>query len=180
VSLQEYEEILSGGPAGARWLDSTRTFLRHVRTFYLIKEGAVRADSRGTAGLACEIRASLAGDPGPAAPPTPLTPLTPLTIDAIVTNTGSAAWLPWGTAPGGVGLGAHLYDASGTLLSFDFHVAPLTIPPREIAPGETVTCRVVLPAIAPGRYRLELDCVAANVTWFAQAGSKTVALELRV
>jgi len=26
----------------------------------------------------------------------------------------------------------HLYDASGALVSFDFHVEPLTVPPREI------------------------------------------------
>ena len=168
VSLREYEEILSGGPAGAAWLASTRTFLRHVRSFYLVKEGATRQDSRGVAGLACEIRASISGG-GPAA----------VTIDATVTNTGAATWLPWGTAPGGVGLGAHLYDASGALLSFDFHVEPLTVPAREIAPGETVTRRFVLPSLPPGSARLELDCVAADVTWFAQAGSRTVVLELR-
>jgi len=169
VSLREYEEILAGGPAGAGWLSSTRTFLRHVRSFYLIKEGTARADSRGAAGLTCEIRAAIA-EGGPTA----------IVIDAAVTNTGSATWLPWGTTPGGVGLGAHLYDASGVLMSFDFHVAPLTTPPREIPPGETVTCRVALPPLAPGSYRIELDCVAAQVTWFAQAGSRTVALELRV
>jgi len=164
VSLAEYEDVVAGGPAGAGWLDATRTFLRHVRSFYLIKEGTARADSRGAAGLACEIRAAIAADAG---------------IEATVTNTGTAVWLPWGTTPGGVGLGTHLYDASGVLLSFDFHVEPLTAPAREIAPGETVHCRITLPPLAPGRYRLELDCVAAQVTWFAQAGSKTVALELR-
>jgi SAM-dependent methyltransferase len=166
VSLQEYEEIVSGGPAGAGWLDSTRTFLRHVRSFYLVKAGSSRLDSRGVAGLACEIRAVLA--PG----------ASPIAIDATVTNTGTATWLPWGVTPGGVGLGVHLYDASGTLLSFDFLVAPLATAPREIAPGEAVACRVLLPALSPGRYRVELDCVASEVTWFAQAGSRTVALSV--
>jgi len=167
VSLEDYEDIVAGGPAGAGWLTSTRTFLRHVRSFYLIKEGAERADSRSAAGLACGIRAQIAAaDSGATA------------IDAVVTNTGTAIWLPWGTTPGGVGLGAHLYDASGSLLSFDFHVAPLTTPPREIAPGETVTCRVVLPALPAGSNRVELDCVASDVTWFAQAGSKIAALTL--
>lgn len=160
VSLGEYEDIVAGGPAGAAWLDSTRQFLRHVRSFYLVREGAERADSRSAAGLACEIRASLADG----------------TIDAVVTNTGSATWLPWGTTPGGVGLGLHLYDASGALVSFDFHVEPLTTPPREIAPGETLMCRVALPPLPPGAHRIELDCVASDVTWFAQAGSRTVTL----
>ena len=59
-----------------------------------------------------------------------------------------------------------------------FHVAPLTDPPREIAPGETVACRLTLPPLARGRYHLEIDCVAAGVTWFAQRGSTTVALDV--
>jgi len=160
VSLREYEDIVAGGAAGAAWLDSTRTFLRHVRSFYLVREGAERADSRSAAGLACEIRASLADG----------------AIDATIMNTGTAAWLPWGVTPGGVGLGVHVYDSSGALVSFDFHVEPLTSPAREIAPGETVTCRFVPPPRPPGPHRLELDCVASQVTWFAQAGSRTVLL----
>lgn len=172
ISLKEYEDLLAGGGvAGAEWLASTRTFLRHVRTFYLIKEGAEAADSRSVAGLACEIRAALSGAPRSGAP---------VEIDATVTNSGSATWLPSGSEPGGVGLGTHLYDAGGTLLAFDFHVQPLTEPPRAIAPGETVRCRVLLPPLAPGRYRLELDCVASRVTWFAQSGSRTAIIDLRL
>ena len=47
---QEYEDLLAGGPARDGWLASTRTFLRHVRSFYLVKEGAGRADSRSGRG----------------------------------------------------------------------------------------------------------------------------------
>jgi hypothetical protein len=71
-----------------------------------------------------------------------------------------------------------LYDAAGALLAFDFHTQPLTAPPREIAPGETLVCRMTLPALNPGRYRVELDCVAEHVTWFAQAGSRPRTLEI--
>jgi hypothetical protein len=48
-------------------------------------------------------------------------------------------------------LGAHLYDGAGALLTFDFHAEPLTDPPRTIAPGETVRCRVTLPLLERGR-----------------------------
>ena len=57
---REYEDLLAGGQTGAGWLASTRTFLRHVRSFYLVKGGLGRADSRSPSGLACEIRAALA------------------------------------------------------------------------------------------------------------------------
>ena len=173
VSLEEYEELVAGGePAQDAWLASTRKFLRHVRSFCLIKEGAERADSRAPAGLACDIRASLV---------TPIVAGQPIEIDAIVTNSGVSTWLASNTPRGGVALGSHLYDeASGALVTFDFHVEPLTDPPREIPPGETVRRRVPLPSIASGRYRLELDCVASHVTWFAQAGSKPATLLLEV
>jgi SAM-dependent methyltransferase len=171
VSLGEYEDLLAGGQAGAGWLAATRTFLRHVRSFYLVKAGAEQSDSRAAAGLACEMSAALAAAAEAGRP---------IAVDAVVTNTGSAAWLPSGSDPGGVALGAHLYDDSGVLLTFDFKTQALTEPPRRIEPGETVRCRLVLPPLPSGRYRVELDCVAAHVTWFAQAGSRTVSIELRL
>jgi hypothetical protein len=172
VSLDEYEELVAGGPAQEAWLASTRKFLRHVRSFVLVKGGAGRADSRTPAGLACDIRAELLT--------TPIAAGQPIAVDAIVTNSGVAAWLPSDAPLGGVALGSHLYDESGALAVFDFHVEPLTDPPREIAAGETVRRRVMLPPLAPGCYRVELDCVASHVTWFAQVGSKPASLLLEV
>jgi 2-polyprenyl-3-methyl-5-hydroxy-6-metoxy-1,4-benzoquinol methylase len=173
VSLQEYEELVAGGPAQEDWLASTRKFLRHVRTFSLVKAGAERADSRTPAGLACDIRATLASAPAVAGQP--------IVVDAIVTNSGTATWLASDAPRGAVALGSHLYDeASGALVTFDFHVERLTDPPREIPPGGTVRCRVTLPPIAAGRYRLELDCVASHVTWFAQVGSRPATVIVEV
>jgi hypothetical protein len=163
VSLDDYEQLLAGGTVQESWLASTRKFLRHVRFFSLVKGGDVPADSRSPAGLKCDIRVD-AEDAG--------------IISATVTNSGTATWLPSNQLRGGVSLGSHLYDGSGRLVSFDFHVEPLTDPPRAIKPGETVRCRFTLPPLPPGPHRLELDCVAAHVTWFAQAGSKPVALDL--
>lgn len=171
VSLQEYEELLAGGAAQDDWLVSTRKFLRHVRAFTLVKAGSGRSDSRTSDGLACDVRATLA---------TPAVEGQPVVVDAIVTNTGAATWLPSDAALGGVALGTHLYDASGTLVAFDFHCEPLTSPPREIPPGDTVRCRVTLPPLAAGRYRLELDCVSSHVTWFALVGSRPASLMVEV
>ncbi len=163
LPLDEYEQLLAGGTVQESWLASTRRFLRHVRFFSLVKGGDVAADSRSPAGLKCDIRV-VAEEAG--------------IFGVTVTNSGTATWLPSNEIRGGVSLGSHLYDESGRLVSFDFRVEPLTDPPRAIKPGETVRCRFTLPPLPPGRHRLELDCVASHVTWFAQAGSKSVVLDL--
>ena len=169
VSLQEYEDLVAGGPSGNAWIASTRQFLRHVRSFYLVKGGPVRRDSRSAQGVACDIRAEVNRE---------ASTRDSVVVDATVTNTGTAVWLAAGQSPGGVSLGVHLYNASGALVAFEYHTQPLSDPPREIAPGETVWLRVALPALKPGRYRIELDCVADHVTWFAQAGSRPITLQV--
>jgi len=171
VSLAEYEQLLAGGPVQEAWLASTRKFLRHVRFFALEKKGAARLDSRTPEGLACDVRVTLASRPAAGQP---------IVVDAVVMNTGTAVWLPSRERRGGVSLGAHLYGGSGALVSFDFHAEALTSPPREILPGESVRLRVTLPPLPGGRHRLEFDCVASDVTWFAQHGAKPAVLELTV
>jgi hypothetical protein len=174
VSLQEFEDFLADGHDGAKWVNDTRAFLRHVRTFFLYREGTERVDSRSVDALACRIEAT-AGEVASGSQP--------IVVDVTVTNTGQAVWLaPDGVSGeyGGVAVGVHVYDQSGQLLEFDFARQRLTEPPREIAPGETVACRLVLPPRAPGRYILEIDCVAARVTWFAQIGSAPARLPVNV
>jgi hypothetical protein len=144
-------------------------FLRNARHFFLVREGEEPLDSRTTAGLSCAIQAALAEPAGEGRP---------WLVDAVVTNTGRARWLPSDAVPGGVRIGAHLFAAGGSLLRFDLASEPLTTPPREIAPGETVRCRLALPPQPPGRYRVELDCVASRVAWFAQFGSRPAVLDV--
>src|SRR4051812_3527224 len=171
VSLEDYEQLVAGAAPADEWLASTRTFLRHVRHFALIKGGVPAADSRSADGLRCDIRATV--------PERTIAGL-PIIVDAAVTNTGTATWLASGEPRGGVMLGAHLYDAAGKLLVFDFYASPLADPPRAIVPGESVRCRMTLPPLDAGSYRIEVDCVAAHVTWFALAGSRPVVLTVDV
>ena len=171
ISLDDYEDLIAGGAAAAKWVTATRTFLRDVRSFLLFKEGSERLDSRSAAGLACQITATITGEAKAGQP---------IAIDATVTNRGTSIWLPSDATFGGVALGAHLHDASGKLITFDLHWERLTDPPREILPGETVSMRMTLPAQAAGRYVLEIDCVAAGVAWFAQLGSEPARLPLNV
>jgi SAM-dependent methyltransferase len=172
VGLSEFEDFLADSDAGERWVNSTRAFLRHVRTFFLVKEGVERVDSRSIHALACRIDARVSG--------APLVEDQPLVVDATVTNSGTAVWLPSEAHYGGVALGVHLYDASGKLLAFDFQRQRLAESPREIAPGDTVRCRLSLPAQPQGHYVLELDCVASNVIWFSQTGSQPVRLAVDI
>jgi hypothetical protein len=172
VSLEAFEDFLAGGPATAPWVTSTRVFLRNARTFFLTKTGTERLDSRRAEGLACHIHTP-AGEQV-------VRSGSPIAIDALVTNTGTATWLPWSAGHGGVGCGAHLYDAEGTLLDFDAGVSPIGEPLREIAPGETVPVRVLVSPRRAGRYIVELDCVAAHVSWFAPLGSRPVRVTISV
>jgi SAM-dependent methyltransferase len=172
VSLAEYEDLVTGGPAQERWLESTRTFLHLVRDFVLVKAGDARADSRSARGLACEIRAAQSRATA--------TVGAPVLLDAIVTNTGQAYWLPSDATHGGVSLGAHVYDDHGVLINFEGARVALANPPKTIAPNETVSCRLTLTGLAAGRYRIELDCVAERVAWFAQAGSAPAVVAVEI
>ncbi len=172
LSLDDYEELLAGGAPCATWAASTRAFLRNVRHFFLYREGSERLDSRSAAGLACEIAASFVTSPAIEGQP--------ITIDATVTNRGTATWLASNEPVGGVALGVHLYSETGKLIKLDLHWERLTDPPCEIAPGETVHVRMSLPGQSAGKYLFEIDCVAQGVAWFAQLGSQPARLALDV
>jgi SAM-dependent methyltransferase len=172
ASLNEWEDFLADSGAGERWVNSTRAFLRHVRTFFLFKEGAERLDSRAAGALACTLEAALVSRPA--------LEREPMLVDVTVRNRGAAVWLRPEAEYGGVALGAHLYHASGKLLAFDFHRQHLTEPSREIAPGETVSCRLTLPPQPAGKYVVELDCVSSNVIWFSQVGSQPARIAIDI
>ena len=172
LSLREFEDFLAGGATTTRWLASSRVFMRDTRTFFLIKDGGERIDSRWAARLAATIEATLVSTPTLAG--------RAVLIDVLVSNAGDATWLPSDVSPGGVSLGAHLYNRSGQLLHFDMCRASLNAPPRAIPPGETIHCRLSLPPQPAGPFLIELDCVAAAVAWFAPLGSRAVRVPIDV
>ncbi len=172
VSIDDYEDLMAGGATAAKWVTSTRVFLRDVRSFFLYKEGSERLDSQSADGLACDVAATLSSSPAIAGER--------IVVDAVVTNRGAVIWLPSDTPFGGVALGTHLYDEGGRLITFDLQRERLTNPPREISPGERVSVRMSLPPQPAGRYLLEIDCVASGVAWFAQRGSRPVLLAVEV
>jgi SAM-dependent methyltransferase len=163
VSVEQYHDLLDGGPTAVRWMETTRDFMRDVHIFFLFRPGEVSVDSRHGEALACAIEAELV-EPAHAGEPIPLR--------ARIRNIGRALWLPSGLQPGAVNVGCHLYDAKGNLLRLDYQWADLTSEKRHVAPGETVTVTIALPPLDRGQYQVEVDCVASLVGWFAQFGSK--------
>ena len=161
VSLGEFDDLLAAGDAYARWAESTRAYLHNVRNFFLTKAGAEAIDSRHPSGLKAAIAATLEGT----------------RVRATVRNIGRAKWLPSSEPYGGVTLGAHLYAENGHLIRLDYAWQPLD---RALAPQEETTITFDLPPLDPGRYVVELDCVANQVAWFAQLGSTPARIEVEV
>ena len=169
VSLEGYEDFLRGGDTSAAWIGDVRVFLRNVRNFVLIKEGVERADSRSADGLVSEIHAQLSS---------PAVAGAPIALHVIVTNVGSAAWLPRSAAHGAVSLGVHIFDGSGVLRESTVLSDALKPPDQEVGPGETVALDVNLAPLPAGRFTIEVDCVADRVGWFGQLGSRTARVEI--
>src|SRR5436190_4617175 len=130
LTIEQYNDLLDGGPTAGRWEESSRAFMRDVRDFFLVKGGETLLDSRHGDALACTIEAQL---------------IDSMHVRVVATNTGRARWLPSGIEPGAVNLGCHLYDADGKLIRFDHAWADLTPDKRTVAPGETVETIMSLP-----------------------------------
>ena len=163
VSLAQYDDLCRGGETAGVWTREARRFLRNVSNFKLRKAGGSREDSSSTAGLACVIHV----------PARVIEAKTnqPCSVALRVTNTGSATWLPATAGTGGVSIGMRIFDRTGRLVATRVTGTDLTVPARALEPGSAVDCQVDLPLLDAGEYRLEFDCVAADVAWFAQAGS---------
>jgi hypothetical protein len=168
LTLAEFEEFLGNGRSLQLAAREMRDFTANVRTFTLRKRGTERLDSRTIAGLSAKVRVEML-EPPRANTPTPFT--------ATVTNTGKQVWLPSAVEPGGVSLGAHLYQGE-TVVDFNFLWQPLS--DADVSPNESVTVAGLLSALAPGAYVVEFDCVANNITWFGQAGSAAHRVQIDV
>jgi SAM-dependent methyltransferase len=154
LHLDQYDDLLGGGAALRDWAQWTREFMQNVRDFFLYKGSADALDSRHVEGLSCIVE--LLSHDG-------------LHVRAKIANNGRAAWLPSTGEVGAVFLGGHLYDSDGKLLMNDYMWQEL---PRAMKPGESLELDFELPPLEPGRYEVELDCVAREVAWFSRLTSK--------
>jgi SAM-dependent methyltransferase len=100
-------------------------------------------------------------------------------ISISVKNTGDARWLAEndGEIFGVVRIGTHLLDGTGRLRSIDFTRHPLR---HDVEPSESIDTALSIRLVEPGAFRIVIDLVAEGVTWFENAGSSPVAVDITV
>jgi SAM-dependent methyltransferase len=97
-----------------------------------------------------------------------------------IRNGGDTLWLAAANAPGWTRIGAHLYSDGSSRALVDFDWLRIALP-RDVAPDERVEVASALPAIdRPGDYVIVFDLVIEGVDWFANRGSPTLEVPLRV
>jgi SAM-dependent methyltransferase len=174
LPLSDFDDYLEGGAANERFAESTRARMADIRLFFLQKGVAGLApDSRARAGLAGKLALHVAS--------TTVKEGEPLAAQVVVTNSGSALWLPRGAKRGAVLFGCHLLDASGRMLNVDFFRHPLT--PGEgriVSPGEVLSLDMQIPPPPRGSHILECDLVAEQVGWFGSFGSLPMRIKIDV
>jgi ubiquinone/menaquinone biosynthesis C-methylase UbiE len=165
LGLAEFAALAgAGGKPLAAYAAHVRRHAAERRLFFLRKGEPAMPDSRGRAGLACELRVELYGaDAGPGGW---------VEGRALARNTGAARWLPSDARFGPVKLGVHLKAADGWLVEQDFARADLPAG-RGVEPGETaaIAFRFQAPAEC-GYYRLVFDLVSEGVCWFEANGAQ--------
>jgi SAM-dependent methyltransferase len=146
---------------GARMWRTLDAQLTDGQCFYMLK-GRPERDSRRADGLAARLtlRSARRVARGGAAQ---------IELEVQALNTGDRHWIV-AAMPGQVNLGVHLLSADGRMLNTDH--ARLRLPRGPVAPGQEVLIRGAVPWPAVERYRLQLDLVAEEVSWFGtlQAG----------
>lgn len=173
LTIQEFENFLSGGKTVNRWMETTRGFMESERNFFLYKGEPEPLDSRFRTGLLAKITID----------PNPFIGIAGETIklQALVTNTSESVWLPRGAGFGAVLLGCHVYYANNVMYRHSYHWEALTPDEgRPILPKESVALDVNIPALDKGNYILEFDMISNDVCWFALNGSQQVRVAVQI
>jgi SAM-dependent methyltransferase len=161
LGLQEFDDYLNGGPANRQFAETTRMRMEDLRLFFLQKGSLTSVrDSRRRNDLSARVDVKIDS--------VTVREGAQVELQVLVTNRGPATWLPPGAPRGAVLLGCHLLDASGRRLSWGYHRQPL-LPGegRAIAPGETLTVELRMPAPGKGTYLVEVDLLSESVSWFS-------------
>jgi SAM-dependent methyltransferase len=155
VRADDFEDALEDGVAAA---DAAKRFLDNHRLVVFHKAGDERIDSRSVGCLVADI--TVVESDGRSAL-------------LRIANTSPGRWLG-GTGVGSVLLGAHLYDADGSLVDFDFCRHPMADADGVVEAGSVVETRLVWPDPPVRSCVVEIDLVSEGVGWFAALGGPVV------
>ena len=169
LGWREYTDLIAGGVAAERYVDTVREAAASRRLFFLHKAGETPVDSRQRRGLAGAVRVVLDS--------THVSPGGAFRGEASVENTGANIWLPSDAPLGPVFLGVHLCAKDGQLMDRDFGRIRL---PRGLRPGESATFTFTLDAPLAGTYRLGFDLVSEHVCWFEMNGTDVALVDVSV
>jgi hypothetical protein len=169
LGWREYTDLIAGGVAAERYVDTVREAAASRRLFFLHKAGETPVDSRQRRGLAGAVRVVL--------DTTHVSPGGAFRGEASVENTGANIWLPSDAPLGPVFLGVHLCAKDGQLMDRDFGRIRL---PRGLRPGESATFTFTLDAPLAGTYRLGFDLVSEHVCWFEMNGTDVALVDVSV
>jgi SAM-dependent methyltransferase len=169
LNWTEYTDLIGGGVAAERYVDTIREAAASRRLFFLYKPGATPPDSRQRRGLMGTVRVALENTHAPSGGV--------FRGEVVVENTGTNAWLPSDAPFGPVFVGVHLFARDGQLIDRDFGRVRL---PRGLQPGESASVRFTLDAPPAGHYRLGFDLVSEHVCWFEMNGADVVSVDVSV
>jgi SAM-dependent methyltransferase len=174
VPIERFDAYITGTEDGEDFLAEARQEMQHRRVFFLYKgESQTPPDSRQREGLKAELKVELSS---PA-----ITVGNSVSLNVVVTNTGSAIWLPSEARVGGVRFGVHLFDDNAKLLDLDYFRQNLTDDQaRHVGPGETIEFVAEVPSPSAGDFILECDLVSEGICWFEHNGSATVRFRIKV
>ncbi len=156
-----FQEELVAGRAAA---EATRNFLSNHRLFLLQKHSESKITSRNS-----QLSADLS-----------VTKLGARRFRANIRNTSQGTWLGTSAQIGVVNLGAHLRSSSGDIIDLDFFRTQLRQDGKPVHPDEELELEFVITTPTDDGQLLEFDLVAEGIAWFAEHGSETEVLSVRV
>lgn len=172
INLEEYIAVKNNNISvrtNEKLIDKVQR-LNTNQTIFFLSKGKIVVDSTSREGLAHSI----------------LTPGSSykvkhqqtINIPLEITNEGKAKWLIENVNNIGiVRIGVHLYNEDGKLLDLNFARYGLA---EEVYPGKTLSKTISVQLKEIGKYKLGIDLVSEEVSWFAWLGSKPILIDVEI
>lgn len=170
-TMVPFVELASFFSDVAQFAATVRDRVTNYPIFFLYKGESQILDSRTPAGLVAETRMENAGA---------VDSRTPLRFRFLARNSSSKTWLPSGSRPGSVNIGAFLHSSEPREGRMQPEERRFSLSLKEVPPGETVSSEIDFGTLKPGRYTLESDLVSEHVCWFQANCDSRITMDLLI